>query len=387
MASICRGRNGRRRISFATQDHRRHTLRLGKCSQRDAETIRAHVEAILTAKALGLAPPAPTVAWIAATGPVLRSRLERCALAEPAGSLRLEDAAKNAFAGRKIKYNTIISYQQAVKAMLAHFTADRDIRSITAHDAIKFRDALRQEDLSEATVRRRCGVARDIFACAIKARQLTENPFAGLPTGAGGNPATAHLVTLEETQKLLDACPDAQWRLLVSLARFGGARVPSEPLSITWAHVDYEKSRLTVPSPKTAHHPGGGSRVIPLFPELRQAFDEALSAAGDPAATDFVITRYRQASCNLRTHLARIASRAGLKLWPKPWANMRASRDAELRRHYPAHIVQKWIGHSERIARAHYLLAPEEDYGDAAAANKTPRASGSASPEKTKPPK
>ncbi len=42
--------------------------------------------------------------------------------------------------------------------------------------------------------------------------------------------------------------------------------------------------------------------------------------------------------------------------------NLRATRDAELRRDYPAHIVRQWIGHSERIAPEHYLLAPEEQY-------------------------
>jgi hypothetical protein len=35
------------------------------------------------------------------------------------------------------------------------------------------------------------------------------------------------------------ACPDAQWRLLVALARYGGVRTPSESLAIEWSHVDW----------------------------------------------------------------------------------------------------------------------------------------------------
>jgi integrase len=45
-------------------------------------------------------------------------------------------------------------------------------------------------------------------------------------------------------------------------------RCPSELLSLEWRHVDWERNRITVPSPKTDRYDVEGSRTIPLFPEL-----------------------------------------------------------------------------------------------------------------------
>jgi hypothetical protein len=119
-----------------------------------------------------------------------------------------------------------------------------------------------------------------------------------------------------------------------------------------------------VPSPKTEHHAGGASRVIPLFPELRPHLEECweLAAPGDR----YVITRYRDARANLRTQLLRIIRRAGLTPWERPWQNMRASRETELAGEFPLHVVCQWIGNSQPVALRHYLQGTEADYARAA---------------------
>ena len=110
---------------------------------------------------------------------------------------------------------------------------------------------------------------------------------------------------------MLDACPDAQWKLLFALSRYGGLRCPSEHLALKWADVDWEQNRIRVPSPKTEHHEGKESRIVPLFPELRpyllQVFEQA-----EPG-TEYVITRYRDSASNLRTQIGRIIRKAGLE--------------------------------------------------------------------------
>jgi integrase len=45
-------------------------------------------------------------------------------------------------------------------------------------------------------------------------------------------------VTREEAHAVMDACPDAEWRLLFALSRFGGLRCPSEHIALRWADVD-----------------------------------------------------------------------------------------------------------------------------------------------------
>lgn len=76
-------------------------------------------------------------------------------------------------------------------------------------------------------------------------------------------------VTADEAKLVLDACPNNQWKLLFALSRFGALRCPSEHAGLRWADIDWANNRFTVRSPKTEHHEGHDSRVVPIFAELR----------------------------------------------------------------------------------------------------------------------
>ena len=121
---------------------------------------------------------------------------------------------------------------------------------------------------------------------------------------------------------------------------------------------------MLIHSPKTEGHEGGKSRYVPIFPEvaplLQQAFDEA-----EPG-TKYVITRYRQRGCNLRTQFTRILAKAGLKPWPKLMQNLRSSRQTELAETYPLHLICAWLGNSRLIAQRHYLQIRDQDFMEAA---------------------
>ncbi len=41
---------------------------------------------------------------------------------------------------------------------------------------------------------------------------------------------------------------------------------------------------------------------------------------------------------------------------------MRASRQTELQREFPLHVVCSWLGNSPRIAQQSYLLVTEDDF-------------------------
>ena len=97
-----------------------------------------------------------------------------------------------------------------------------------------------------------------------------------------------------------------------------------------------------------------------LLPYLREVFEQA-----EPG-TDYVITRYRRANCNLRTQLQRIIAKAGLKPWPKLFQNLRSTRETELAESWPEHVVCAWIGNSRAVARKHYLQVTEEHFQRAA---------------------
>jgi integrase len=175
-----------------------------------------------------------------------------------------------------------------------------------------------------------------------------------------GNKARYFFVSRDMAALVLDACPDAQWRLLFALSRFGGLRCPSENLGLRWGDVDWERNRMTVHSPKTEHHEGGETRVIPIFPEVRTYLEEVYDQAAE--GTEYVITRYRDRNSNLRTQLLRIIRKAGVDPWPKLFQNLRATRQTELTGPFPQHVVCKWIGNTAAVATEHYLQVTDEHF-------------------------
>lgn len=178
------------------------------------------------------------------------------------------------------------------------------------------------------------------------------------------NKARQAFVPRDVIERVMAACPDSQWRLLVALARYGGVRMPSEALSLKWSDVLWDQYKVRVPQPKL-EHVGKGERIIPLFPELRKPLMEVFEQA-EEGGSPFVITRYRDRASNLRTHFMRIIRRAGLTPWPKLWHNLRASRQTELSEKYPMHVVCSWIGNTGAVAMEHYLQTLDSHFMQAA---------------------
>jgi len=157
---------------------------------------------------------------------------------------------------------------------------------------------------------------------------------------------------------LIEAAPNWRWRLIIALSRFGGLRVPSELSRLTWADIDWDKSRLWIRSPKTERQ-GKPGRWLPIFPELRPFLEDAFEVA--EAGVVNVLANL-DASNNLRTGLLRIIKRTGLTPWPRLFHNMRASRQTELTGVFPAHVVRAWIGNTEKVAEDHYLQVRDSDF-------------------------
>lgn len=56
---------------------------------------------------------------------------------------------------------------------------------------------------------------------------------------------------------------------------------------------------------------------------------------------------------------------ATLDPWPKLFHNLRASRQTELEKRFPSHVVCRWLGNSESIAGKHYLQVLDEHFEEA----------------------
>jgi hypothetical protein len=131
---------------------------------------------------------------------------------------------------------------------------------------------------------------------------------------------------------------------------------------------------MSIPEPKVEHHEGRGIRSCPIFPELRPILDEAFEIFGDKSEYVVAAPQYRAAAntamgwknANLRSEMTRLLRRAGVSGWPRLFHSMRASRQTELQRVFPLHVVCSWLGNSPRIAQQSYLLVTEDDFARAA---------------------
>jgi len=340
-------------------DGRRKSIRLGKISQRGAETIRIHVEHLVAATISGGAPCDTTSRWAAELDDTLAGKLAKVGLVSERSSATLAAFLSDYVAGRiDVKPATQTVWGHTRRNLVDHFGPNKSLREITRGDAEQWRLSLVAQGLSEPTIRKRCQFAKQFFSAAVKLELIPSNPFRELKSASLANPDRYYFITREEADKVIEACPDAQWRLLFALSRYGGLRCPSEHLALRWEYVDWEHGRITVRSPKTEHHAGGESRVIPIFPELRPHL-EAVWEQAEPG-TEHVITRYRDCNANLRTQFQRIIRRAGLKPWPKLFANLRSTRETELAESFPIHVVCAWIGNSQAVAAKHYLVSVAE---------------------------
>ena len=367
MASITTdGKTKRRAILFVAPDGTRPRVRLGRVTMKQAETAKRFIEDLVACKVTGDAPKNATAEWLAGLPDTIRRRVERAGLVEPQDRREhptLSEWVRRYIEGRTdVKPGTRINLEQ-VENDLVGFFADKRLDTITPGDAEDFRIHLKARSLAEGTIRRRCKRAKQFFLAAMKRKLIAENPFADIPCGSYTDTTRYYFVGREEAQAVLDACPDAEWRLIFALCRFGGLRCPSELLRLTWADIDWANDRFTVHATKTEHHRDGGIRQVPIFPELAPHLTECFQQA-EPGA-EHVITRYRDSNANLRTQLHRIIVRAGLTPWPKTFQNLRSTCETELAERFPIHVACKWLGNSTQVANKHYLQTTDEHFARA----------------------
>ena len=398
MASVSADPSGCRRVQFTGPDRRRRTLRLGKLSKRAAAELGGLAERLNAANLAGQAPAEGDARRVADLSDALHGRFAACGLVPARGPAAPDTlgpflAAYLADRAADAKPNTLRHLRDAAGHLLDRFGEGKPLGDVTAGDADEFRRHLAAGGRSGRgpnTVNRWMGRAGQFFRHAHRKGLIAANPFDGQRVAVRGNPARMAFVGRDDAARVLAACPDDEWRLLFALARFGGLRCPSELGPLTWADVHPPDPAaadargragwIRVTSPKTAHHPGGAERAIPLFPELRPHLDAVRALRLDP---ERLVPRFADGKSNPHTQMTRIVRRAGLEPWPKLFQNLRSTRQTELAREHPAHVVCAWMGNSRDVAAEHYLQVTGADFTRAGAGG--PADAGSVTPPPTPP--
>ncbi len=110
-----------------------------------------------------------------------------------------------------------------------------------------------------------------------------------------------------------DVLPDT-CRTLIGLGRLAGLRTSSETHLLTWADVDFDRSRLSVYSPKTDRYEQHKRRTVPITTKLMKLLQLAFDAAED--GQEYVVGLSRN---NLNRNIAAIIKRADVDPIDRPY--------------------------------------------------------------------
>lgn len=253
--------------------------------------------------------------------------------------------------------------------MTQYFGKNCLLTTITHEQALDYRiwmlNKREPKTLSPSTVGREMGMARQFFKTAIKLGYVDSNPFEGISAVVRGNPERMHMITHEDGLRLINACPDNQWKLLIALARFAGLRIASEVRHMVWSDFDIPKRQVLIRSSKTEHNAGGDRRTIPIFDEV---LPHLLAWADNSPTSGPVFDLPMTNSAALRKPFMAIIERTGLQVWPNLWKNLRSSCITDAEKRFRKYQINAWFGNTEQVRLEHYTQITDEDFLIAASA-------------------
>lgn len=265
-------------------------------------------------------------------------------------------------------------HRQTGRYMQAFFGSNRRLDEIMRHDARAFKTALsagnlmhankRQVNPGPVTVDLHIRNARTIFNRAVADDLIEYCPFDRL----GSPPSVArdwHYVNAEEFEKLTEAARTMPWRLLLGLGRWAALR-RGEALNLRWRNIDWSNNRLLVISQDDWDVKDKDARIVPICPELHEllltAFDEAEEGEERVIPVGAVSVK------NISRNFSFLCKRAGVDRYAKPLHTLRKSCITDWAKHFSAHVVKQWAGHSDlNTTDRYYLQVSEAEYERAAA--------------------
>ena len=336
----------------------RKTITLGKMSKKAAETIQSRVETIQSHNLSGLPYPPDVAQWLGTIGDDLHAKLSKVGLVPERHTRKLASFFEAYLNERSdLKPRTRAKYATSIKSLVDYF-GDVPLKDVTHEKAALYRVHLLQAEFREATISKMIGVARLFFGVAHRRKLIDDNPFKHVETGSQVNKERDHYVTQEETNHLINACTNAKQRLRIALGRYAGLRIPSELVGLRWSEVNWEAGRFVVHSPKTERK-GKAKRIVPIFNQLYPYLVEAFEMATEGEDRIFPEIHDKK---SMGSWIRKLADRAGVSLWEKPFQNMRASCATDLIEIYPSHVCEAWLGHTGKVADKHYRQVTESHF-------------------------
>ncbi len=353
MASLSRVKGGKWIVQYVDPSQKRRTISLGKMDRRTADHALLMIDRLIASHVSGLPLDQRTAAWAAEVKDPLAGRLASLGLLEKVATVTLEVFLSDIRQmNSHLRPNTLKNYDSTIKKLVEFFGGDRLMKAITPGDCDRWKAWMeRERKLAPATVSRDLKRAKQFFRSAMRDRLIDENPMADMKASAQVNPERFHYISNEDINRVLEECPNTEWKLLVALCRFGGLRCPTEIVPMTWDDILWDKDLFIVQCVKNQRH-GRKTRHVPIFPEIRPYLENAFEEAEEGSVR--VFTEIDAANQNRRTRFHKIILRAGIEPWPRIFHNLRASLLTDVATKFPPHLIKEFFDASPEVAMRHY---------------------------------
>lgn len=397
-------KTGNKRYVYYDQNNRLSSIWLGAVSVKIAESFQRFVDRILDAQMMNVSIDAETSRWLGDLSDKFYGKLVAKGLVPPRRRVpTLGECIPKLIESRapSVSGQTIEIWRQAEESLYRYFGKDKKVDAITRLEAESFRSWLVSNGrldgkggLKPSTVWKRLQHVVSFFGSLVQGDEIAKTPFDGLTMSPVVDEDRNEYVDEKFIYQVMEVLPDAEWRLIVALWRFGGLRGSSEPLLLKWSDILWDKNKIVVHAKKTKRYEGKATRIIPIFPELveplREAFEQA--AEGDVYVVTKHAPRYLRAikdrseldkiKANLGSVFAGYVERAGLVPWAKIVNNLRASMENDLLNGkygtLSIQVITDWLGHSPKVMLKHYGRVRENDFKQITQRQvKRPRSGGS----------
>lgn len=341
---------------------KRQTIYLAHATKAAATRFDQKLQELLAATRLGVEPSVTVAKWLQEMDAHLHEKLVAKGLAEDRpkqiATVTLNEATATFirdFTGADSTREQLSSCFDIFANYLAKKRGKDNplVTDIEAGDVRGFRAYQAKIKIAESTIRKRCSRNKQVFTQLVRDGDLETNPFDAVPTAAVSNPANRAMVDAAEVTELIGKLDKVELKLMLAMCRFGGLR-RHEVALMNWEDIDFGTGAMTIRSHKTPP-----VRTCPLFSELRPLIEPYRRSAGK------VQGKWHCDSNAPATVLKKDCDRLGLKLWAKPFQNLRASRETELLNKYPIVDVTGWLGNSPTVAIKHYAMSMNKNFQDA----------------------
>lgn len=375
MATLLTTKSGAPYIQYYEGGARKTITLPRRFDKNTAEELKQIVERLIYFRDNTIPVDKRTLVWIETAQDIIRDKLSDKGLISEVQKHTCLELWSTFFEEKTgIKQTTMDMYERAQERFFLFFDKDRQISSLKPKDILEWKHYLerngnyrQKKGLAEATIAGTFAKTKAVFNWAVQTKGWLEiSPLHGINGGSFDNPDKDRFVEVEEYHRLLKACPCQEWRTIITLARIGGLRCPSELVLLRWDDIHWDKNFFRVLTPKLKYLKGKEWRYVQLFPEVRRELEALRLTYQNGKEPEFVINRYRDAKQNIITQFDRIAESAGIEKIPRPYDNMRASRATEVYAEFGAKNEEAWLGHSKKIAMKHYLMVRQGDYAKAA---------------------